>query len=303
MKMKKSIIYLAAVVMMLSTAGCVKDEPDVSYTVGMNMGAAVVPVNNPSAGYFTNGNFQFQFETSDCLLRVTDINLPGEEKIDLSVNAPFLNFNFTNSTSVSQLNCLGKSYPATVPSDASASNVIAAMVYGVVKYPGGGLITMPASIYSPAVSMRLGDYRIASVPLNCYYQGVTKSNIDNFESTDGYYGVSIDAKTKKALVVIYEIKFADQMPKLNIVLRDLDVVFTTNGYKIVGDNVVPEMIEGTSSTPNPNFKFDSFDLTSRFDHMGEIAIQFRVAGRYEGSFSGSYSPLVLLEDPKSYFKQ
>ncbi len=296
-------MYLAAAGLVLSATGCSKNGPEISSTVGMNMGAAVIPVNNPSDGYFTNGNFQFQFENLNCLLRVTDLKLPDDTKVDLSVNAPYRDFYFTDNSSVSQLNCLGKTFTSTKPDGASVSNVIAAFVNGVVKYPGGGMITMPATIYTPVVSMRMGNYNIASVPLNCYYKGITKSNIGNFESTDGYYGVSIDATTNKAMVVIYEIRFAEKMPKLNIVLRDLDVVFTTKGYSIVGSNVVPEMLEGTSSTPNPNFKFDSFDLTSRFDRMGEISLQVHVAGRYEGQFTGAYGPLVILEDPNSYFKK
>lgn len=113
--------------------------------------------------------------------------------------------------------------------------------------------------------------------------------LKEYSSDEVLYRVIMNAKDKKATVILYNAKLAAEMPKpiTNIVLKDLPVSFNVNGYTIKATDVVPEVYEAGVATPNPHFPFDSFTLTSLGD-MTNCNIYYKVAGKYQGEFNGSY---------------
>ncbi|MDE6027346.1 MAG: hypothetical protein K2G23_04705 [Muribaculaceae bacterium] len=151
---------------------------------------------------------------------------------------------------------------------------------------------------APKIRYRLGeDYQVYTFWPDLYYKGVTKTEVigdasSAFESLAVGYRVKFDVKKKKAQVVLYDVKFHPDMPKMEcLILPDLDVNFTNNGFEIEAANVNPLYIEGRKIMENPRFPFTTFKFVAQ-DNMVEGNCDFTVAGRFHGSFTGKYVEFV-----------
>lgn len=92
---------------------------------------------------------------------------------------------------------------------------------------------------------------------------------------------------KKVDIVMYNAQFAPQAPMIKVILlRDLDIEFTNDGYTISGQNVVPFMVESGDYLPVERFMFNNFEATVGGDLTG-ISISYTVAGVYKGGFTGT----------------
>lgn len=107
------------------------------------------------------------------------------------------------------------------------------------------------------------------------YRLVMKRNLDN-------------SITDKADIIFYDAQFAPQAPALKaVVLKDLKLEFTSRGFHVSGTNVVPKVLmDGNVPTDNARFTFDRFEMNSAGLLTG-AAIDYSVAGKYSGTFSGS----------------
>ena len=113
--------------------------------------------------------------------------------------------------------------------------------------------------------------------------------VKQFSNKDMKYRVVMDLQNKKATVVFYDAKFAEEMKTslVAIELADLDLTFTQNGYTIEGKNITPSSYDNGTKVPYPGFVFDNFSLVT----VGELTsttINYEVAGKYNGRFEGSY---------------
>lgn len=119
----------------------------------------------------------------------------------------------------------------------------------------------------------------------------TYPGMDTFyTNTDISYRVIIqrDANNtlqNKADIIFYNAKFAPQAPEITVVLKDLDLAFTNNGYTISGTNVVPYMIEGSQLQETPRFAFDELHFYVLGD-LTQAQATYKVAGIYSGDFRG-----------------
>lgn len=139
-----------------------------------------------------------------------------------------------------------------------------------------------------------------------YDQTFAGATITNYKDKDGNalsykdqgarYRMILDLKTNKATVIIYGAKFAEAMPQINaIVLKDLALSFDNSGFEIKGENIVPQVLEGTTTTPNPRYTLTEFSFSSRGD-FSHGDCDFKLAGGFECSFSGDC--FVKIEMPK-----
>lgn len=123
----------------------------------------------------------------------------------------------------------------------------------------------------------------------------------SYQTEDILYRVIMTGKNNdKATVILYNAKFTDvaaEPTKSNVVLEDLALEFTNMGYTIKGTNVVPKVYESGTGVANPSFTFDEFNLTSTGNMVG-CDIDYKVAGKYEGTFSGVYAKLLKSEVEK-----
>lgn len=113
-----------------------------------------------------------------------------------------------------------------------------------------------------------------------------------YENNSVTYRIIMDLENPaecKADLIIYNAKFAPQMPALNpILLKGLPVVFTDAGYKIKGVDIVPKLEQDNTMQDNPKFTFNSFVIECSGPEMNSFVIRYKVASVYEGSFAGQW---------------
>ena len=94
-----------------------------------------------------------------------------------------------------------------------------------------------------------------------YYWGtttVTDQDGNVFTNTDqtSFYGVQFDVDTKKASFAALGAKFAQGMPSLNMVFKDIDYTLDYSGYKLTKAELIPTI----GDTPYPSYKITDFKM-------------------------------------------
>lgn len=159
---------------------------------------------------------------------------------------------------------------------------------------------LPTKFYLPLIMQYTvnNNYRIKTFMPDQVYTGTTtlytESTGTNFTNDEGKYRIVFSNDLKKADVIFYNAKFAERMPSITFVLRDLDVVYNKAGFAVQipeGETIIPLWAEGNSLTPFPSYKFTSFLLSNSSDNLATAAINYTVEGmgdRYRGMFTGVY---------------
>lgn len=156
------------------------------------------------------------------------------------------------------------------------------------------------------------EYTVRTFLDDAAYKGVTTVNIVGapmppFTGKDTYYRVVFDNDLKKASIIFYYAKFAETMPGITFLVRDLDVVYGKNGYTISmpegTDYIIPEMMDGTELLPYKPYRFTlcnfvptSSDLTQASIFFNVERLQYSeetgepsVTGQFTCSFDGAYT--------------
>ena len=108
------------------------------------------------------------------------------------------------------------------------------------------------------------------------------------------YQLTLDLEKKKANIYIYNARFSgmeQEPPKAQINLNDLDLAFVDGGIVVTGENVIPEVVEGTTTTPYPNYTFGNIEFHTTNNELTECEINYEVIGdygSYYGNFTGTY---------------
>lgn len=183
-----------------------------------------------------------------------------------------------------------------------------------MKDDKGTVSYLPGTIYHPNIqsvglmvvaNYTMGnEYTVRTFTPDVFYTGDTSTRyqVDGApqmsQTKNIVYRIIMDIEKKKAALVMYNAKFSNspnEPEKAAIYVPDLDVKFTSGGYEITGTDIVPYMYEGSLSLPDPdtytkyeNFKFDSFRLATTDRWLSSVAVTYKVAGIYDGSFSGKY---------------
>lgn len=165
-------------------------------------------------------------------------------------------------------------------------------------------VSFPYGYEYALMSYDLGDkYSVRTFWPDATFKGVTntqypyKGENKTFSNEDMLYRVMLDLEKKTATVVMYNAKFAQEMPNAlsNIVLENLPVTIDAQGYSISATNIEPKVYGSGVATPYPNFTFDKFEMSTVGD-LTETTISYTVAGTYKGSFSGSYCVKIKTDD-------
>lgn len=139
-----------------------------------------------------------------------------------------------------------------------------------------------------------GTTRLRTFWNDVTFVGKTNTSVNGnaataFENADICYRVKMDLKRKKADVIMYDVQFNPHMPSMTVlILPDLDLVFTNQGYIVEGKDVIPLYINGNTLVEKPDYPFSSFILNSTGDLMGASA-NFTVTPtgfNFIGSFRG-----------------
>lgn len=137
------------------------------------------------------------------------------------------------------------------------------------------------------------NYMLKTIQEVNTFAGKTTTLINDanpYTTPDIVYELTLDIVNRKASVVLYNAKFAEAMPNIRIMrIRNLTLrADRSSGYVVEGENLVPEVLEGSEWVPNQRFAFNNFSLTPTNDNLSMASIKYRVANVYTGSCIGSY---------------
>lgn len=164
-----------------------------------------------------------------------------------------------------------------------------------------GEYTYSLNTYAPYITVAkymIGDtYKVNTFPTNSFFQGTTTTSYPSAEGmtsneTDAItYRVIMDIEHKTATMIIYNAKFSGspaEPTKAAIIAKDLKVEFGVRDITITGENIVPLVVEGNSTTPNENYVFNNITFKTTNTLYTTASIDYTVATVFKGSFSGSY---------------
>lgn len=122
----------------------------------------------------------------------------------------------------------------------------------------------------------------------CNYTDRTTGQAKTFKGNSAQYRVIMDLKKNTASVVIYNAKFAENMPEIKgIVMANLPLKFDASGYSVVGNDSVPYVVEGGKLVSNPAYKMTEFTFASSGD-LTKGNCSFTIRGGFNCNFSGKY---------------
>lgn len=286
--MKRNAI-LAASCLLVMMASCSSDDPVMQQSVGYNTVNLVMPLQEDAEAFVQNGSYTFVTESYSQTLNVAtqgvtvnNRNYPFTSQSlsysgmlpNISFNAPYI---YTDNIRFQGLNGLVTTAVYT-PAYLNINNSVLSGVAGISDFGVACLIQYEI----PDVAM------VKTIQREAYYAGNTDTTVsggDPFSSKSAVFRVILDIEKQKATVVVYNAKFNSQMPSLTFILRNLDIEYTHEGYNIKGENIIPEEVTGT---PYPNFPFTKFDFKATGKALSDTEIDFTVAGRFHGHFTGTF---------------
>lgn len=178
----------------------------------------------------------------------------------------------------------------------SSDITISTLNYWNISLPGasGPVYSTPAVLWQ----YNIGNlYNVKTFAADAVYQGNTETSYpnasggtDTFKSETMTYRFRIDLEENKADMIIYKARFAESMPieLASIVVEGLDVEWKEGTYAITGTDLIPVIYEGTTPTPYPNYVFNSVYFEPTNSTLTQGKLTYKVAGRFNGSFEGSY---------------
>lgn len=136
---------------------------------------------------------------------------------------------------------------------------------------------------------------VHTFPRNAFYKGETTTDFtmggvqQTFSSGNALYQLIMDLSNREATLVIYNVQFAAQMPiQTRMEIKNLKIEPNRQtGYVIKGENLVPVCGTGAGAVEYPAFVFNNVEITTVNDKMSKLSIDFNVAGRFHGAFTGS----------------
>lgn len=289
--MKSAIIGASAILLLCSS--CLKDAVD-ERTIGYNTCNLIIPINQSEEPFATAASYTANVLVSDGKLGISSTVKLGTQELSLTTEKVNYESLTTDKGSLTTFkNATGKAsgYPVT-----DFNGVISSIVFypeSATELPGINFTS--ASLYAPMTVFQyyLGnDYLVKTFSRDAVYYGLTETSVtgveDPYSNKGILYRVVMSNDFKKADVVMYDAKLNDKMPSLTFVLKDLEVKFNRSGYTISGENLVPQVLEAGKYTPYEAFTFNSFSFTTTSFDLVNADIVFKVAGRFNGKFTGQY---------------
>lgn len=306
MKLKSlSILMSAAALMSLSSCNLDNDPENNYQNRTFTTCNLVIPASDVS--FVTEGTYVLTYYTYDGNMSVqtSDLSL-GYGKLNFATSAmPFTVQAYTDN---------GQLYEVTKFKDGiyNDNSTVINNLSGYTSYIVNTLvpnvdpiISDYPSVFYPALVMQYTanyDYRIKTFSRDAVYVGNTtirtQSTGESFTNKDVRYRVYLKDGFTKADVIFYQAKFAEKMPSITFVVKNLAVKGTRNGYSLSipeGQTIVPEMYEGGSLTPFPAYTFTSFLLNTTDDNLTTVGVNYTIVGNmgpvqetYYGTFAGPY---------------
>lgn len=157
-------------------------------------------------------------------------------------------------------------------------------------------------------------YNVRTFPPDAVYGGTTtvkaaQAPMPMYEGEETFYRVFFHTDMKQADIIVYGAKFADKMPPLTFVVKNLDVVYNRQGYTIQKpadeEYVIPLVPEGKDNAqvlvPYPSRRISNFTLSPTSADLTQAMINFSVqmvqaetvTATFNCDFTGAYCTSTL----------
>lgn len=299
----KFTVGLFALFALLATS-CDKDgdRSEVrSYTYpSYNLYTSIDGSVQPSIGF---GSYVFTFAFPANTVAVKTSSFPAPQGSQISFNTDDLPLE-GSSVKIGDYNYEVIGFNATsVPSTSSRvkniSGELTQAAYpppALVAVPGYPRIMQNETAHFVKMNYTLSDFwRVRTFWRDMTFSGSTTTSYPGMQAPYSTESISyrvvmnLDNPTGAftADVIFYNAMFAPNMPSLSaIVIKDLALEFTQNGYTVSGQNIVPSMLEGQELLENPTYTFDDFRMNVGGDYMQQCDIDYTVGHMFSGSFTG-----------------
>lgn len=294
----RSFLALGAVALAApALTSCLGNENDNrEQTLAYNIVNLVTPSDASVKPYMSTGTYSFYLKENNLTVSTTDLQLGTSKSFFATAEVPYSQTVSAGGTVISFSGCSGNvNNDSSLPLNNFSGRITSLVYYVGTAVPGVVGIMTPTPI--PVLKYNIAnDYTVRTFCRDAYYAGTTNThftdkdgNTGSFQNKEIIYRAVIDVTKMTADVVIYNAQFAQQQPRIAVmVLKDLTVETLPNGYRIVGQDIIPQVVEGASTTPNPAFPFKKFQMTTVSDNLDQVAMEFNVGERFQGSFSGAY---------------
>lgn len=145
--------------------------------------------------------------------------------------------------------------------------------------------------YIPIINMSItmGDVEVITVQRQKVYFGstgvVNSAESTNFTSKTPYYAVTLDANTMTANIDVYNAKFAEKMPAMNMKFSGIPFNVSNLGYTLACEELIPTIKESGVDVPYPNYKITNLSgdalfatgLNLQFNCMGVFTVQAKLS--------------------------
>ncbi len=298
MKIKSSLALGAVALAAPLLTSCLGDGDDNrEQTLVYNIVNLVTPSDADVKPYMSTGTYSFYLKGSNLTVSTADLMLGTSKSSFVTGETPYTQTVSALGTVISFNGCSGNvNQDSSLPLNNFSGRITSAVYYISTVVPGITGIATPTPI--PVLKYNIGnEYTVRTFCRDAYYAGTTTThytdkdgNAGSFENKEIVYRAVINVEKMTADVVIYNAQFAPQQPQkiTAMVLKALPVETMANGYRITGEDIIPEVVEGAATTPNPNYPFKKFSMTTTSDNLDQVAMEFNVGDRYHGMFSGVY---------------
>ncbi len=145
-------------------------------------------------------------------------------------------------------------------------------------------------IVSSFVVDNRNEVRIIYSP--AYYWGTTvvtdsEGKVFTNKEQTAFYGVQFDADKKTANCIAWNMKFAENMPALNMLFKDLPYTLNQYSYTVSKDEIIPYI----GDTPYPDYKITDFTMTGTWG--GNQLLKFKCTIDTE-KVKGTYDVVATL---------
>lgn len=265
MKTIKLLASALAVTLALATTSCLgNSEPDQpnSWTAWLMPNANFSAVKDVKANTwkeYAGGTVSLAYDFDRVSMQLTVQNAQIASNKVLTFSLPYMTYNVaTDGTMV-----LDQKGPFTV----SGTNGVSYKISDVY-------VTMRTPANAPAiVNIKYNvdeNYQVQVMPIYNYYSGITEiqypdaGNVStvgkgHYTTQQTYYNVALDYKSMKADLYLFQTRFAENMPNMDLIFKSVPFTLGDNGVEFISESLTPDKItkyeaDGSiTSVPEPNF--------------------------------------------------
>ncbi len=297
MKTSKLMCAFAAVAMLTAGTSCSKHDPESTYTVSYPIYNLYTPLTDGQAAHVSPGTYQLFYD----FINVTvQIGANGVTWNNAAYNFTTDAVRFTSGYDKDGGEVIEfKNAKATVAGmEVDMTGMLTNRKYytkQVVPDIDGGVLNY-YELPVIAFGYNIGDlYSVRTFNPESYIGGTTQTTYEmdgepkTYTTNKMLYRTVIDPQKMTADMVMYNARFADEMGRdlVAVVLKNLNVEWLPNGYRISGNDIIPFYLEGEALQPIPPFTFNSISVSTVGDRLTDFVIDYEVAGKYKGHFDGS----------------